>query len=66
MMSRMFRRVPMIYQNQYNRIKNKLQYRKRDAFKLLSRNNRIEESNRKLHIASLRDSIQLINFREVN
>ncbi len=66
MMSRMFRRVPMIYQNQYNRIKNKLQYRKRDAFKLLSRNNRIEESNRKLHIGSLRDSVQLINFREVN
>ena len=66
MMSRMFRRVPMIYQNRYNRIKDILQYKKRDAFDSISGNNGIEESNRKLHIDSLRDSIQLINFREVN
>ena len=66
MMSRMFRRVPMIYQNRYNRIKDILQYKKRDAFDSISGNNGIEEPNRKLHIDSLRDSIQLINFREVN
>lgn len=66
MMSRMFRRVPMIYQNHYNRIKDILQYKKRDAFHSISRNNGIEESKRKLYIDSLRDSIQLINYREVN
>ncbi len=65
-MSKMFRRVSMIYQNHHNRIKDKLQYKNRDAFNSLSRNSIIEESNRKLHIGSLRDSVQLINFREVN
>lgn len=66
MMSRMFRRVPVIYQNHYNIIKNKLKYKNRDAFHSLSRNRRIEESNRNLYIGSVRDSIQSINYREIN